>query len=285
MIKTWGKIVSLVADAWVSVYKYELKATGLFQDILSVCAFGNFILQQSEDLKTRYQWLQWYDYAIKAYGYYILLPCIAKVFGDDIEKDPNLHAYFYNWQDYKTIRMRILREGEADGEDLEGIADAFRNFFSPIVKGYMEFTGTLFVFLRDLLNSAGYAVWDIAKKQKFNMASIVQTVLQRFKGIGERMRTANIPPEFYYQQRPTLDFDIVTLFAHVQAYIAYREVLKKDVEAEIASPLAKSLKMKILLGNDLIKEVEHDGKMTFNFCLPKDLLDQYKDEDGIMELG
>jgi len=281
----WGKIVSAAADAWVSAYKYELKATGLFQDILSVCAFGNFILQQSEDLKTRYQWLEWYDKAIKAYGYYILLPCIAKVFGDDIEKDPNLHAYFYGWTDYKTIRMRILKEGEADGEDLEGIAGAFRDFFSPIVKGYMEFTGTILTFLRDLLNSAGYSVWNLAKKKKFNMSSIVQTVLQRFKGIGERMRTANIPPEFYYQQRPTLDFDIITLFAHVQAYLTYKEVLEKDEEAEISSPLAKSFKMKIYLGNDLIKEVEHDGKMTFNFCLPKDLLDQYKDKDGIMELG
>ena len=281
----WGRIVSFASDMWLKAFQYELKVTGLFQDILSVCAFGNFILQQSEDLKTRYQWLQWYDRAIKAYGYYILLPCIAKVFGDDIERDPNLYNYFYNWNDYRNIRMRILQEGEADGSDLEGIAAAFRDFFSPIVKGFMEFTGTIFTYLRDLLNSAGYAIWDIARKKNFNLASIVQTILQRYREISYRIRTANIPPEFYYQQRPTLDFDVVTLFAHVQAYIAYREILKTDVNAEIASPLAKDLKMKILLGEDLIKQVEHDGNMIFQFCLPKELLDKYKDKDGIMELG
>ena len=181
--------------------------------------------------------------------------------------------------------MRILQEGEADGSDLEGIAAAFRDFFSPIVKGFMEFTGTIFTYLRDLLNSAGYAIWDIARKKNFNLASIVQTILQRYREISYRIRTANIPPEFYYQQRPTLDFDVVTLFAHVQAYIAYREILKTDVNAEIASPLAKDLKMKILLGEDLIKQVEHDGNMIFQFCLPKELLDKYKDKDGIMELG
>lgn len=281
----WGELVKLAADVWLKLLEYELKISAVFQDILSITAFGNFILQQSEDLDTRKQWMEWYDKAIKAYGYYILLPCIAKVYGEDIEKSPHLRAYFHNWDDYYKIWLRIQREPEANGEDLEGIAKAFRDFFSPIVKGYMQFTGTISAFLRDLLNSASYALWDIAKRRNFDMVYLINTVIQRYRGIGDRMRTANVPKEFYYQQRPTLDLDIATLLAHVQAYTAYKTLLEADVEAEEQSPLHKDLIAEIYIDGKLYTTVKMQDASKIKFCLPKELIEQMKGKPLDLELG
>lgn len=281
----WGKIIAMAADTWLQTYEYELKVTDLFMEILSNISFANFILQSSEDLKTMGEWLKWYDKAIKAYSYYLLLPAIAKLGGDQIARDPNLNSYYSNFPDYVNIRNRILQEGEADGEDLEGIAETFRNFFSPIVKGYMEFTGTVFTFLRDLLNAGAYTIWDIARNKNFNVVSVIQTILERYRKISYQIRTANIPPEFYYQQRPTYDFDIVILFAHVESYMAYTAILEKKVAGELSVPLSNELTAKIWLGDKKITEVKLTDLNKIKFCIDKATLDEHIDDEGFIEMG
>jgi len=281
----WGKIIAELIDVWVRVYQYELKVTGLFQEILSQISFGNFILQNSEDVKTRREWLEWYEKAIKAYGYYCLIPAIAKIWGDKIEEDPNLYKFFYSWGDYVNIRNRILSEGEANGEDLEGIAAAFRDLFSPIVKSFMAFTGNIATFLRDILNSGAAAIWELAKSHKFDARQIVDSVLQRYRDIGNRMRTANIPPEFYYQQRPTFDFDVISLMAHVQAYTAYKAILDKDTQAEAESPISKHLTAIIYIDGKPYATAKMENAGKIKFCLPKSVLDKYKNKPLDVEIG
>lgn len=281
----WGKLIALATDTWIRVYEYELKVTGLFQEILSCCSFGNFILAQSDEFSAREKWLEWYDTAIKAYGYYILLPCVAKVYGDHIERDPNLRSYFHSWNDYNIIYNRILTEDQYSRDDLQGIAKAFADFFSPIVKGFMMVTGTIFTFLRDLINAGAYALWDIARQKKFDVPSIINTVTQRFNGIGQKMRVANIPPEFYYQQRPTLDFDIWVLFANIQSYIAYKQILETDIEAQLNSPLRKDLTAELRVEGELIDVVKLMAENKLRFCLDKEFIQQNRGKKLTVELG
>jgi len=281
----WGKIISFIADTTLKVYEYELKVTGLFNEILANISFGNFILLNNPSLKIRGSWLQWYDKAIRAYAYYILLPCIAKVYGEEVQKYPLLREYFNNFKDYQIIWNRIQEEDEYSTEDLDGIAKAFRDFFSPIVKTFMEFTGTFFTWARDLLNSGAYAIWDIARKKKFDIRSIIETVLQRYKDISMKMRVVNIPPEFYYQQRPTLDFDIVVLFAHIHAYMAYKKLLEQDIEAELESPLRRGIKAQIEVDGKVIKTIKLDELMKIHFCLTKEELKEKKGNEAYIEVG
>ena len=272
----WGRILGLIADETLKVYQYELKVTALFQDILSTMAFGNFILFANPDLSIRKAWLDYYDKAIKAYSYYILLPCIAKIKGEDIARDPDLNTYFGHFSDYMTIWNRILTEDEYSREDLQGIAKIFSDFFSPICKLFMEATGTLLTFLRDLLNAGAYAIWDIARKKKFDIRSIIETVLQRYRGMSMKMRVVNIPPEFYYQQRPTLDFDIVVLLSHVKSYMTYKKLLEQDIEAAKNSPLHKGITANINIDKKHYKTVNLEELMKIHFCISKEDIEKYK---------
>lgn len=281
----WGKILSFIADETLKIYQYELKVTALFKDILSTMSFGNFILYGNPLFSVRKSWLDYYDKAIRAYAYYTLLPCIGKIAGDKIVRDPDLYEYFSNFTDYWNIWERIQREPEADGSDLEGIAKTFRDFFSPIVKGFMWLSGTFLTYIRDLWGSGAYAIWDIAKRKKFDIRSIIETVLQRYRGISLKMRTVNVPPEFYYQQRPTLDFDIVSLLSHVKAYMAYRKLLDQDIEAQKNSPLSKNLQAKLTVDNKVIKTIQMHELMKFNFCLTNEEIDKYKGNMSYFELG
>jgi len=281
----WGRILSLIADETLKVYQYELKVTALFNDILSSFSFGNFILFNNPSLKIRQQWLEYYDKAIRAYAYYILLPCIAKTHGEEIQKYPFLREYFSNFKDYMIIWNRILTEDEYDRSDLQGIAKIFSDFFSPICKLTMEATGTLLTFLRDLLNSGAYAIWDIARKKKFDARSIIETVLQRYRGMSMKMRVVNIPPEFYYQQRPTLDFDIVVLFANVHSYIAYKKMLEQDIEAAKNSPLHKGITAQIEIDGKHYKTVNLRELMKIHFCLSKEDIEKYKLKPLDIEVG
>lgn len=285
MIKTWGKIISLIADETLKVYQYELKVTALFQDILSTVAFGNFILFSHPSLKLRQEWVQWYNKVIRAYSYYTLLPAIAKTHGDEIQKYPFLREYFAAFPDYMNIWNRIQREDEYDRSDQEGIAKAFSDFFSPICKLYMGATGTLFTFLRDIANGGAYAIWDIAKKKKFDIRSITETVLQRYRGISMRMRVVNIPPEFYYQQRPTLDFDIVTLFAHINSYMAYKKLIEQDIEAQKNSPLHKSVTAQIEIDGKKYADINLGELMKINFCISKEDIEKLKGKPLDIEVG
>ena len=281
----WGRIVTFFVDETLKIYQYELKVTGLFMDILSTMSFGNFILYGNPLLSIRQSWLQWYDKAIRAYAYYTLLPAIGKIAGDKIVRDPDLYEYFSNFNDYWTVWERIQREPEADGSDLEGIAKTFRDFFSPIVKGFMWLSGTFLTWLRDLSEGGAYAIWNIAKQHKFDIRTIIESVLQSFRGISLRMRTANVPPEFYYQQRPTLDFDIVILLSHVKAYMAYKKLLEQDIEAQKNSPLSKNLKAKIQVDGKTIKTIQMHEYMKFAFCLTNEEIDKYKGNMAYFELG
>jgi len=281
----WGKIIGLIADTTLKVYQYELKATELFNKILSNISFGNFILLNNPSLSIRQEWLEWYNKAIQAYGYYILLPCIAKVYGDEITKNPILYEYLMGWGDFYTIWNRIQTEDEYDTSNLEGIAKAFRDFFSPIVKGFMEFTGTFSAWARDLLNSAGYAIWDIAKKKKFDTRALIENIIQRYRGIGNKMRVVNIPPEFYYQQRPTLDFDVVILFSHIHAFMTYWKILNQDIQAQKDSPLYKGITADIEIDGEKYKTVKLGELMKINFCISKEDIEKYKGKPLDIEVG
>ena len=281
----WGKILTLFVDETLKIYQYELKVTALFNDILSTMSFGNFILYGNPSLSIRKSWLKWYDKAIRAYAYYTLLPAIGKIAGDKIMRDPDLYEYFSNFFDYWTVWERIQSEPEADGSDLEGIAKTFRDFFSPIVKGFMWVSGTLFTWLRDLADGGAYAIWNIAKQHKFNIRTIIESVLQSYRGISMRMRTANVPPEFYYQQRPTLDFDIIVILSHVKAYMTYKKLLEQDIEAQKDSPLSKGITAQINIDEKKYKMVNLGELMKINFCISKEDIEKYKGKPLDIEVG
>jgi len=278
-------LTQLVTKTFYKAYEYELKVTNLFSEILGMFSFGNFIIQFSRDYKIKEQWLKYYKYAIQSYAYYILLPCIFKTHMEEIKRSPSIYQFFSEWGDANKIMKRIEQEPEADGKDLEGIAETFRNFFSPIVKAYMEYTGTFFTFARDLLRGSSYIITNFLREKNYNVIDFIEYINQAFRDYGERMRTVNIPPEFYYQQRPTLDFDIIILFAHIEAYMTYREILLYGIEEKIKASNISGLVASINY-EDIIKgEIVIDPYDELKICLPADLVDQLRESILEIEIG
>lgn len=268
---SWARIITLAGEALLKVYEYELKITDLFQELLGTISFGNFILANSDDYQARAEYLKWYKFAIQAYGYYILLPCIFKTQMDTINRYPQLQAFFNEWPDACIIKSRIESEPEMAREDWEGIAKAFLDFFSPIVKGFMLITGTIFTFLRDLINSVGHALLNFLKAQNWNIVSFINYIIDGFRDQCYRMRTVNIPPEFYYQQRPTLDFDIAVLFAHIMSFQTYREILIRDMEQAKKSLALMHILGEVRVNEEKIKELDIKIQELIKFCIPKEL--------------
>lgn len=278
-------LTQLITKSFHKAYEYELKLTNLFNEILGIFAFGNFIIQFHRDVEIKVAWLKYYEYAIKSYAYYILLPCIFKTHLEQIKASPTIYQFFSEWPDAQKIMTRIEQEPEANGEDLEGIAEAFRNFFSPIVKAYMEFTGTFFTFARDLLRGGSYIITNFLREKNYNVIDFVEYINQAFRDYGERMRTINIPTEFYYQQRPTLDFDIIILFAHIQAFMTYREILVYGIEEKIKASEIKGLVADINYEDIIKQEIVIDPYDELKVCLPVSLVDQLKESILEIEIG
>lgn len=262
-----------------------LRITALFQDALSLASFGCFVLLMSDDLQTREEWIKFYEKAIKAYSYYTLLPCIAKVAHEEIERDPILREFFHSWSDYMIVRNKVIEEEETPPDAVETIVTFFTEAFGPIGKFFFEATGSLFSWLRDILGSASHQIWQMVKKKNYDLVYLCDVFIQRYRDIGNRMRIRNLPEEIYYQQRPTLDFDLVTLFSHIHALHVYKILLAEAIQAQVYKPLSKKLKARIFIDGELYKEMPLDEAMKIHFCLPRMIEEQFKGKTLTVEVG
>jgi len=263
--------------AWNTIWQlhgYLLRVTGLFQEVLSICAFGSFILSYDENLDSRKQFLDFYHKALKAYSYYCLVPCLAKLYGDEIDRTPGLRSFFKEMPLYQRSRAAVLYEDEIDKDIPETIATAFNDIMGPIAHLTWRALGSIFVWLGDYLDGFAAVIYTWAKKRDFNLEVLVNSVIQAYEEKQSKIRIRNIPKDIYLAQRPTLPFDWATLKAHIMTYYAYRAMYDRHRKQRQGGRLPWGVQATITWGDDLVtrKNLETNGRIYF--CLLNEKMDE-----------
>jgi len=274
-----------VLDIGLTIYDYLLKLTGLFCDILGSVSFSLFILCNSEDTETQVNYLSWYDKALKAYAYTVTLPAIWELANDEIQRDPDLQAWFNSWDDYAAVDA-YNRKYEPETPDVWEQIQECGEFLVALVPWYI--TPLKIDMMKDLwkiVDATASVLWNRISNLKDSPQRIIDDFTQHYHSVQYSLLEHHYSDKVYLALRPTFPFDWAVLSAHVKAYMNYYRLIEARLFSESNKPLSKSLKVDVYLDDVHVDAVALGASGKVDWTLTKQMLEKYEPYKVVFECG
>lgn len=279
------EVITAIIKATLYIWQKLLDVTSLFMEIGGIMLFAIYISWSGSSNAVIARLIGYYRKTLRVWSYYCFLPAIEKAAGDIIEKDPDLHEFFHEWDEYETVRAYHRKHDEETPDSQEKLDEMVR-WIGMLMPGVGAAVNV------DVLED-GYKVFEasagvlkeMAAGRISNVHRLVQELEQAYAKISESAMKHNYPASIYGVIRPTLRFDLFGLFAHIKTYTTIRRLFEQRLLEGGVVELPRKLSITVYIDDHLVDHFPLGESGRIDYELAQEVIDKYDGDEVIFELG